>query len=259
MDKKYTCKFCNKKYVNKSNHDKHVILCEFSYKTTREKQNDAEESEDLPSYSDLVKIMHELLKKQNKMEEKIHQLEAIVNKQKKKINIYTWLNEHVTPTAKYSDFIKTFLKFDVSYIELLINETLFKCIETIFKDNLSSKQIPINCFTQKSNIIYVYESDNLGDNESDNNMSKWCEITDKQFNSLLININNNLLKMLPEWKKQNMNTMNHDKLCEIEQKIIRKVMSNELLPSTTGLRMKRILYDALKIDLKLNFEFDFEF
>jgi hypothetical protein len=259
MDKKYTCKFCNKKYVNKSNHDKHVILCEFSYKTTREKQNDAEESEDLPSYSDLVKIMHELLKKQNKMEEKIHQLEAIVNKQKKKINIYTWLNEHVTPTAKYSDFIKTFLKFDVSYIELLINETLFKCIETIFKDNLSSKQIPINCFTQKSNIIYVYESDNIDDNESNNHMSKWYEITDKQFNSLLININNNLLKMLPEWKKQNMNTMNHDKLCEIEQKIIRKVMSNELLPSTTGLRMKRILYDALKIDLKLNFEFDFEF
>jgi hypothetical protein len=53
---KLCCAVCNKQYTRKSSLDKHKILCDFKMKTKRERQIDMEESSDIPTYYELIKI-----------------------------------------------------------------------------------------------------------------------------------------------------------------------------------------------------------
>ena len=96
---KYCCDTCKKEYTRKSSLDKHRILCDFKMKSKREKQIDFEESTDIPSHSQLVKIVQELTLKMMKMEEKMEEMQKWVEKKRRKLNIVSWLNSSVTPTV----------------------------------------------------------------------------------------------------------------------------------------------------------------
>ena len=71
----YTCNCCNKKYTKKSSYQNHAVLCEFLHSSKREKSIDDEESSDLPSYRNLVKLVGMLAVKNSKLEEKVESLQ----------------------------------------------------------------------------------------------------------------------------------------------------------------------------------------
>jgi len=102
---KYCCSVCKKAYTRKSSLDKHKILCDFKSKTKQEHQVAEEESGDTPTHEQLVKIVQELTFKYVKMADKIEHLQKWVNQKKQKIKVIDWLNEHVSSTIGFKEWI----------------------------------------------------------------------------------------------------------------------------------------------------------
>jgi len=80
----YKCSSCNKQYSRKHSLDKHKVLCDFKFKTENERNVEYEESSDIPSYIQLVKIVQQLSIQNNKMEQQLKDVQKWVDK--KKIN-----------------------------------------------------------------------------------------------------------------------------------------------------------------------------
>ena len=105
-----SCIHCGKGYKNKSNLDKHYLICDLIY--SRKKQNTRildEEEEILPSQKQMFQIILELSQKYNKLEEKVEELNKWVIKKKKKINILEWLNDNNIPGQDGSMYSGHFL------------------------------------------------------------------------------------------------------------------------------------------------------
>ena len=88
------CVYCGKSYKKKINLEKHIILCEF-LNTSKKRQINDDEEDDIPSNKKLYKILLELGSKFNKLEEKVDEINKWVIKKKKKINVIEWLNTNV--------------------------------------------------------------------------------------------------------------------------------------------------------------------
>ena len=81
---KFCCTVCNKQYTKKSSLDKHKILCDFKMKTKRENQIELEESGDIPTHLQLVKIVQALSLELEKTKEKLADMEKWIAKKKRK-------------------------------------------------------------------------------------------------------------------------------------------------------------------------------
>lgn len=254
---KYCCDTCKKEYTRKSSLDKHRILCDFKMKSKREKQIDFEESTDIPSHSQLVKIVQELTLKMMKMEEKMEEMQKWVEKKKRKLNIVSWLNSSVTPTVGFLEWVKTCLIIKQEHFENLMENTLFHTIQFIFEDNLCDKDdfvYPIACFLQKNGVFYICEKKEDGTPE-------WRELVLSDMVLILKQIQNGMFRELTKWKVENKQKFDeNDKISILFNKSVIKLTEISFSQDHKLSRIKNSLFNYLKMDLKsVEFEFEFEF
>ena len=149
--KPLVCKHCKKEYKNDVTLKKHLILCEILHNAiTQTQSNDTNFV--LPSQIQVYQIIQELVIKQNKMEEKIDQLQKWVEVKKKKINIIDWLNHNQHPGYYYKNIIELFMiqDTDIDFIYKPDNSML-DLILLLFERNLYEQSpIPLFAFTQKT-------------------------------------------------------------------------------------------------------------
>ena len=129
-------------------------------KTKREIQIELEESGDIPTHIQLVKIVQELSLELDKTKDKLAEMEKWVAKKKRKINIVSWLNTNVNPTIGFLEWVHTELIVKPEHFENLMENNLYHTIQQIFESNLSEKEdfvYPISCFNQKTGVFYIYE------------------------------------------------------------------------------------------------------
>lgn len=244
---KYYCINCNKKYTKKSSLDKHKILCDFKIKTKREQQIEIEELGDIPSHYELVKIVQDLTFKLTKMENKIEEMQKLVGKKKEKLNVISWLNSNVNSTIGFLEWINSeFMVISEHFESLMKSEnTLFDVIQKIFEFNLCEKNdfiYPIKCFTQKTGIYYVCEKNEDGSPE-------WRQLPKEDIKLIIQKLEKNIVKELIKWKSANQKKFNDDsKLAIIFNKVVINVMN--ITQETTSTRIKNILYNYLKQDIK---------
>lgn len=252
---KYCCVVCNKEYTKKSSLDKHKILCDFKLKTKRDHQVDFEEIGDIPSYSELVKIVQELTMKQIKLEEKLEEMKKWVNIRKKKINIVTWLNTNIIPSVGFTEWVNNYIIVMPEHFENLIENTLFYTVQQIFEYNLTNKDnfvYPIRCFTQKAGIFYI------GDKKEDGT-AEWRQLILEDMVLLLRIIQNRVIRELTKWKMDNQHKFkDNDKISTLFNKAVIKLMNISFTPDVTMSRIKNGLFNYLKTDLKNMIEYDFE-
>jgi len=79
VDNQYKCKTCFKIYSKKDSLQKHAVLCEFSQLTQKEREIEAEECGDKPTYDQLVGIVQQLCIEHKEMKTKIQKLEHTVS------------------------------------------------------------------------------------------------------------------------------------------------------------------------------------
>jgi hypothetical protein len=250
---KFCCNSCGKKYIRKLSLDRHQILCEFMLKTAKTRKIEEEESESMPSYINLVKIVQELAIKCQKLEDDMSEMRNFINRKKKKIDIKTWLCENIKPIETYCDWATNIAVID-SHLENLIHNNLIQTFHQIIETNLpigESNLYPVKCFVQKQTTFYIYVDDE----------TKWRELAPQELLNLFQHIQQKLLSELGAWKIRNQRDLEeNDKMKEIYNKMVIKLMS---IPFTVNdaifTKLRSNMFQYLKTDLKRNFEYEFEY
>jgi hypothetical protein len=193
---KFQCTYCDKCYSKKNSLNTHLILCELKNKTKDEKKIEEEEVGDLPNYSQLVKIVQELSKKYNKLEESLDKMKVWVDNKKKKINIISWLNTSYKCELSFDNWVSQ-IKVTPNHLSYLFENTIINTISLILNHNLPSltnttNKHPIICFSQKANVFYINKPNS-------DTVSNWVLLNLEEIVKPLKKIQNNLISELIQW------------------------------------------------------------
>jgi hypothetical protein len=252
------CAYCDKKYVRKSDCDKHQLLCNILSKTRREMQINAEECENTISHYQLCAIVQDLALKCVKMEEKMNAMQKWTDKQKKKINIIQWLNDNNIPATTFSALKTAFaLHIGQKHIDHLIDTNLLDTIQHIFETSEAvNSRAPIYCFEQKHNVFYIY---NVMQDASGDGNGQWSTMTRDDIIHLLNAIHSKLLRELIAWKKMHEQAIaTNDKMSTLFNKTMIKLVEVDFTNDHSLSRIKSSLFNHLKKDLKNIIEYEFE-
>lgn len=252
-----SCTYCNKKYVRKTDCDKHQLLCNILSKSRREMQINAEECNNTISHYQLCAIVQDLALKCAKMEEKMQTMQKWTDKQKKKINIIQWLNDNNIPNSTFVALKAEFsLQICQTHIDKLIDTNLLETIQHIFETSETvNYRAPIYCFEQKHNTFYIY---NVMQHAIEGT-GEWSIMTREDLIHLLNTIHSKLLRELIAWKKIHEQAIAaNDKMSMLFNKTMIKLVEVDFTNDHSLSRIKTSLFNHLKKDLKNIIEYEFE-
>ena len=144
----------------------------------------------------------------------------------------------------------------MEHFENLMENSLFNTIQQVFEHNLCVRGdfvYPIRCFSQKTGIFYIGEKKEDGTPE-------WRQLVLTDMILILKTLQNRMIKELTKWKTENQNKFDdNDKISELFNKAIIKLMNISFTQDATLSRIKNGLYNYLKTDLKTMIDYEFEF
>jgi hypothetical protein len=255
------CIYCGKSYKTRGNLDKHLILCETIHRSKNTKSKttqhvDEFEEKDLPSQRQMYNIILELTLKCNKLEEKIEQMSKWVEKKKKKINIVEWLNTNINPEFIFDELINRISLTDSDIDTLLINgfnEAFYQIATRNIFEKKEQNKFPLFCLDQKTNYIYVYNKQNSVADPT------WSELEREKLIYFMNKIHMMITKGLTDWKKKlEKEKRFNEGQADLYNKTLIKVMDTDFKKEITLNKIKNMIYEALKTDMKGLIEYDFE-
>lgn len=247
----HCCVYCGKTYKLRTNVDKHMTLCELIYKS-KKTGFIVEEEDDIPSLKKMYKMLLELGKKYNTLEEKVDEINKFVIKKKKKINVLEWLNANKHPLLIFDKLHETIIINDEDIIYLL-NNSFNDTLNGIFNRNIynvSENDSPVVAFVQKSNIFYVY-------NKNNEDKLEWQELNRDKLVKFLNKVHMKLIKYFNDWKKKQINETNNDSFATVCDKTLVKLMSVEFKQDSTLSKTRSSMYSRMKTDMKVLVEYEF--
>ena len=255
------CIYCGKSYKTRLNLDKHLILCETIHRSKNIKGNsnqhvDEIEEKELPSQRQMYNIILQLTLKCNKLEEKIEQMSKWVEKKKKKINILEWLNTNINPEFIFDELINKISLTDNDIDTLLnqgFNEAFYQVVTRNIFDKKEQIKFPLFCLDQKTNYIYVYNKQNPFTDSS------WSELERDKLIYFMNKIHMMITKGLTDWKKKlEKEKRFNEGQADLYNKTLIKVMDTDFKKESTLNKIKNVIYEALKTDMKGLIEYEFE-
>ena len=271
-DSKFKCLYCKKGYKNKTNLNKHLVLCELIHTSKSKKRLliEEEQDENLPSQKQMYQMLLELAFKYNQLEEKMDLAMKWIDKKKKKINILDWLQTNLVPNYIFDNLS---LQIEVTKldIEFLFNNSFIDTLNELFlrvlynqecsewseQSNQEVRQpilVPLFAFVQKANTIYIYNSV-----DSFNNFG-WIELSREKLVYFLNKIHFKFVKALNEWKKQNQKLIDEsERALDLYNKTLSKLMGVEFKQENILSKIRSNLYNKMKTDMKSLIEYELEF
>ena len=251
------CNLCKKEYKNDAILKKHQLLCQILHTASTNDTNFI-----IPTQSQLYQIIQELVIKQNKMEEKMDQLQKWVEVKKKKINIVDWLNNHQHPHFYFKNVIELFniQETDVDFMYKPDN-SIADLILLLFEKNLyEHSSLPLFAFTQKNNTIYYYDSITIINNNISSQQNTWKEFPKEKLTSLLNQIHSKILNTLMEWKKKHDEFIHsNDKNEVLYCKMMGKFMSVDFKQPSIINKIYSSIYNKIKTDKQNFVEYEMDF
>ena len=186
-------------------------------------------------------------------------------KQKKKINILEWLNNTLTPAYVFEELPSKITTTNQT-IDLLLNNTFHDILNDMFELHIYKNNelcgdtihhvYPIFTLTQKSNTFYYYTSINQ---ELDPKKYEWRELARDKLVWFLNIIHMKITKLFTEWKKTHRQEIaENDSKSTICDKATIKLMSQEFKEDKYYTKVKSLLYNKMKYDMKTLIEYEFE-
>lgn len=247
----YICSICNRKCIHKSFYDEHVLMCEFWYKPKKEINKDIDQfDEKTPTQKEMYQLLKHMMVRIDKLEKENKQLKQI---QKQKLQILEWLNN--TPQNTLNITFKFWLKTEVipivhNYLEDVFTNDLITGMKNVFeKTTINTNTIPIRCFTNKPNIIYINQI------ATPNDPPKWKQISPEEMNVYLSAVSHQfLVEFNNRWCVEYAEQIENNE--EYKQKY--HVYYSKILGKDDDVRNKRLreyLFKMLKQDIKTIVEF----
>jgi hypothetical protein len=267
----YNCKYCNRTYKLKPNYDKHYLLCDTLNKTSIGKtsigktsigktsigKTSRENNDDyVPSLRDMFTIILELTAKNSQLEQKVEELSKWADSKKKKLNVIDWLNTKYTKNIKYTEWLAG-INITRNHLEAVFNsdmatgcyEILQSLLSVNMTEDISNEQTsPIKAFDQKENILFIYNDEN-----------KWEMLSQTMFANLMNTMSTNILTEFLKWQTENKSKMKQDDFSYKYARNVQKIMGGNLTQEQIHMRVKKDLYNYLKMNLRNVVEYEFSF
>ena len=174
------CPHCNKQFKLKKTLLNHMMLCELTNK---------EEVAVLPTQKEMWIILQKLYNDNQNLKKRVEQLEKVVNKDVKKMNMVDWLNQN-DKGINLELWLKTSVLVTIDNLKMIFMTDYARGLSNILENNIKDNENnPFRAFSHKTKQLYVYEK------------NKWrkCRKTDimKVFDRISLNI----LKVSKEYDK----------------------------------------------------------
>ena len=243
------CIYCGKEYKAYNNYEKHILLCELIDRT-KKKRLRIKEEEDIPSTRKIYNMLLELGIKYNKLEKQMEEINKFVIKKKKKINILDWLNINITPNYRFEE-LPGKIEINHQIIEYLLDNTFNDTLLEIFSKNIITEYqenpLPLFIFSQKASTFYIYDK-------------VWEELSREKLTRFLNIIQMKISKVFYDWKKEHKEQLNNNESLTIKcDKTLVKIMSQEFKEEKYFTKIKTLMYNNLKVDIKGLLEYEFEY
>ena len=265
------CVYCGKSYKTKSYLDKHIIICEIWHKSKNKtnsnnsnnynniynQNNDADDEFVVPSQKKMYQIILELAFKCNTLENKVNELNKFMSKKIKKIDILEFLNNDLQKPSFIFDNMTDLIKVNQSDIEFLFNNSFLETVNHILSKNIYKNEdittntdpIPITCFIQKPNNIYIYDKTNT---QTQENNHSWQIISREKLIRFLNIIQFKISKAFSEWRKTNVQILvENDSASILYDKTFSKLMAPEFKKDVTYNKYYNNIYNKMKKDVNM--------
>ena len=203
---KIICPFCKKEYTRQSIYEDHKLICNVIHDKSEEF---------IYSAKDMSKMLILLCKKVDKLEKENKEIKKILhNYDKKKQNILELLNTTYLLEKNLYDFLEEYLKeINIQFIEKIINNSIVLLMIHLIVQQIkkNQKESPFYYCKEKQE-IYVYTKE-------------WVIFQTTLLKEFVKKIQNKLIHIYFEWKKQKEEENNIKNLDEISTKIIMKITS----------------------------------
>jgi len=253
----YKCRFCTREYKEKYNYDRHVGCCEFFSKSTRERDNEVDMIEILPSHPEMYRLIQELAFRVDKLEKENTKLKQL---QKRKMNILEWLNNEATmrnPSLQFSEWITNKVYPHIpDYLEAVYSNDLLHGITELLGnvvENTETDKLPIRAFDTSTNIFYVYRA------ESDVAIPKWTKMTATDFEKYLMNIAKQfMVEFKNHWYTPNKEKVETDeKYMDLYVNYYQRILGGSRMSDESRCqKIRQNLYTRIKENIKTIVEYD---
>jgi hypothetical protein len=218
----------------------------------------------MPTSQQMYRMLLELSQKYSNLEKKMEEMSKFVVKQKKKINIVEWLNNNLIPAYVFEELPSKITTTNKT-IELLLNNTFHDILNDMFESNIykndelcsdnNNQVYPLFTLTQKSNTFYYYTHVE----EIDQKKYEWRELSRDKLVWFLNIIHMKITKLFMEWKKTHRQEISeNDSTSTICNKATIKLMSQEFKEDKYYTKVKSLLYNKMKCDMKPLIDYEFE-
>jgi hypothetical protein len=239
----------------KSAYNNHLLKCKFanfSSKFENDLKNDSLSIDSLKqnmNINNLFAIVIMLYNKYEKLETDYNELKKYVAIVKNKINIVDYLNQHYSSCITITQFLDSIIFnqetlnkiFKYDYVDGIFNII----IDTIESLNSEQMLIPIKCFTNKENTLYMFDG-GVWVISDDVNLRKFIKYFDKK-----------ILTQFVLWKTDAEKLFDSDTFGEIYIQNMKKVIGGNFEKNNPVAMIKNRLYKHLKVDLKNIVHYDF--
>lgn len=231
MTSNLVCKNCSKVYLRESAFQKHKLVC-------------IKSAVDIDNLN-LKDLVLELVKKNQKLENDILELQRWVNTKKKKIVIVDWLNENIKPNFIFSEFIQN-IKIDQYELDIIFENNIIDGIVEIINNYLQRCEVyPIKAFEQKDNTLYVYTQ------------TGWKLLTNDDYVTIISNIYKKIMTAFKCWQDKNESRLYTSEFSEKYVKYVKKIMGGDIPIERQRAKIHRNIYKSIKLDLNNTIEYEF--
>lgn len=200
----------------------------------------------------VIDMIIELDEKYSLLESKVDEINKWVVKKKKNVNIVDWLNKNVVPLVVFDKMIDTVVIQEEDVVSLFnnkFNEVLIDVLERTLCAECAQEKKSIFAFVQKINTFYVYNED-----------TRWVELDDKNMIKFLKKIHTKIFAAFYEWKKKKRlgNGMSEKMETTCDETTV-KIMGHDFNKDAILNKIKKHLFGAMKTEIKVQIEYDFDF
>ena len=194
---KYKCATCMVEKRSKRAYDRHVALCKFTHISAKERTQQIDFSEKIPTTSEIFQIMVKLCEENESLKNRIEILEknSYINK-KRSINDYlSMITGDIVP---YSIWITQIVVSDEN-LKTLFSMNLIECLKSMLEDSIkkiNEFNTPLRAFTPNPNTIYIFDN------------AKWRPILSEEFRYLVSILSHRVLRKYLDWKMENQYEIN---------------------------------------------------
>ena len=209
--------------------------------------------------NNLFSMIIMLNNKYEKLESQYNELKKYVNITKNKINILDYLNENFKQEylnvgiGLSGNNINKFLEELIIDIDMLNKIFKFDYVDGIFnilieyieKTRVKDLLIPIKCFNNKENILYIFDGE------------KWIVMDDIYLRKFIKSFDKKLLVQFLQWKIYAEKTIDSETFGEVYINNMKKVIGGNFEKKNKELMIKNKLFKYLKVDLKSIVQYEF--